>query len=92
MSKSKDLETGRYPGWPSNQGWPPLREWERDIEPTEVPLGQGLLYSGIGPSKTDVCPPHPDYVKKWRSERAASVKRTADYLALTKVQVLETCR
>ena len=92
MSRFITPEESKYPGWPSNYDWPLLCEWERDIEPTRVPLGQGLLYSDVGFPKTDCCPPHPEYVKKWRREREETVKNTASYFALTEVQVLEACR
>jgi hypothetical protein len=92
MNKSNQLEKRKYPGWPNNNIWPSLCEWERDIEPTKVPLGQGLFYSDIGFPKIRFSPPHPEYVKKWRREKNETVKITAEYFGLTEVQVLEACR
>lgn len=92
MSSSTIPEVSKYPGWPSNYDWPLLWDWERNIKPAHVSLGQGLLYSDTEFFKTDPRPPHPEYLKKWRGEKDETVKNTANYFAFTEVQVLEACR
>jgi len=79
-----------YPGWPDDVDWPPFDEWMNAVR--YVPLGQGLLGSDVdGPLHPDE-PPHPEYVKRWRKQKEASVSETGEYFKLSDVQVLKACR
>jgi len=92
MNATYDPKETKYPNWPNHKNWPPLHQWEKDIEPTKVPAGTGFLYSDIGWPKEPYSPPHPEFVKKWRSQNKETVKKTAQHFGLSEVQVLEACR
>ena len=83
-------DTTNYPGWPKNFKGPSLHEWMNAVK--KVPVGQGLIGSDVGGPLYSDTPPHPEYVKQWREQNAASVSDTARQFALSDVQVLEACR
>lgn len=92
MNETYDPKETKFPDWPDNKSWQSLDQWEKDIKPTMVPAGTGLLLSDIGWPKEPCSPPHPKFVKKWRIQNNESVKNTAKYFGLSEVQVLKACR
>lgn len=92
MNETYNPKETNYPGWPNSKTWQPLDQWKKDIEPTAVPASTGILYSDIGWPKEPCSPPHPEFVKEWRSRNNETVKSAAKYFGLSEVQVLEACR
>lgn len=92
MNDTYEPKKTKHPGWPSNKSWQSFSQWEKDIEPRKEPAGQGLFGSDTGLPKEDCSPPHPEFVKKWRSQNNKTVKEAAKYFDLSEVQILEACR
>lgn len=92
MSNRTNAVHSDYPGWPTNQEWPSLNDWEKSLALEKTSPGQGLFGSDYTISAAMRGAPHPEYVKRWRHEHNKTVSAVASYFGPSEVQVLYACR